>query len=99
VMSSPVTNQKPKQNARLRFTFVTDGVESAIAQAKQAAGEKNVTLGGGPTIARHCLSLGLIDELQLGMVPVLLGAGLRLFDQLDLPVELERVRMSEEASI
>ena len=61
---------QPKQNARLRFTFVTDGVESAIAQAKKAAGEKNVTIVGGPTIARHCLSLGLIDELQLGIVPV-----------------------------
>ena len=68
-------------------------------KAKKAAGEKNVTIVGGPTIARHCLSLGLIDELQLGIVPVLLGAGLRLFDQLDRQIELERVRMSEEASI
>jgi len=93
------TVPKPKQNARLRFTFVTDGVESAIAQAKKAAGEKNVTIVGGPTIARRCLSLRLIDELQLGIVPVLLGAGLRLFDQLDRQIELERVRMSEEASI
>ena len=99
VLTHTVPQQKPKQNARLRFTFVTDGVESAIAQAKKAAGEKNVTIVGGPTIARHCLSLGLIDELQLGIVPVLLGAGLRLFDQLDRQIELERVRMSEEASI
>jgi dihydrofolate reductase len=74
-------------------------VESAIAQAKKAAGEKNVTIGGGPTIACHCLSLELIDELHLGIVPVLLGVGLRLFDQLDRQIELERVRMSEEASI
>ena len=99
VLTHTVPKPQPKQNARLRFTFVTDGVESAIAQAKKAAGEKNVTIVGGPTIARHCLSLGLIDELQLGIVPVLLGAGLRLFDQLDRQIELERVRMSEEASI
>src|SRR6266576_3369031 len=71
VLTHTVPQQKPKQNARLRFTFVADGVESAIAQAKKAAGEKNVTIVGGPTIARHCLSLGLIDELQLGIVPVL----------------------------
>lgn len=70
---------------------------SATNQHNQ--GEKNVTIVGGPTITRHCLSLGLIDELQLGIVPVLLGAGLRLFDQLDRQIELERVRMSEEASI
>src|SRR5438552_15668011 len=83
VLTLTVPMRQPRENARLRFTYVTDGVESAIAQAKKAAGEKNVTIVGGPTIARHCLSLGLIDELQLGIVPVLLEAGLRLFDQLD----------------
>src|SRR5207302_10970377 len=99
VLTHTVPQQKPKQNARLRFTFVTDGVESAIAQAKKAAGEKNVTIVGGPTIARHCLSLGLIDELQLGIVPVLLGAGLRLFDQLDQQIAcVPHGRLDEVAS-
>jgi dihydrofolate reductase len=99
VVTHTVPQQQPRQNARLRFTFVTDGVESAIAQARKAAREKNVVIVGGPTIARQRLSLGLIDELELGIVPVLLGAGLRMFDQLDQQIELEPIRVSEEASI
>jgi dihydrofolate reductase len=62
------------------FTFVTDGIESALAQAKEAAGERSVSLGGGAEVARQYLSAGLVDELQLNVVPVLLGAGERLFD-------------------
>lgn len=99
VVTHAAPQHKPKQNDRLRFTFVTDGVESAIAQARKAAGEKNVVMVGGPTLARRCLSLGLIDELELGIVPVLLGSGLRMFDQLDRQIELERTRASEEASV
>lgn len=99
VLRHTVPKPQPRQNDRLRFTFVTDGVESAIAQARKAAGEKNVVIVGGPTIARHCLSLGLIDELELGIVPVLLGAGLRMFDQLDQQIDLEPTKVSEEASL
>lgn len=62
------------------FTFVTDGIESALEQAKEAAEGKDVSLGGGASIARQYLAAGLIDELQLNVVPVLLGAGTRLFD-------------------
>ncbi len=62
------------------FTFVTDGIESALEQAKEAAGGKDVSLGGGADIAQQYLSAGLIDELQLNVVPVLLGEGARLFD-------------------
>jgi dihydrofolate reductase len=62
------------------FTFVTDGIESALEQAKQAAGGKDVALGGGADVAQQYLSAGLIDELQLNVVPVLLGEGTRLFD-------------------
>jgi dihydrofolate reductase len=62
------------------FTFVTDGIESALEQAKAAAGGRDVSLGGGADAARQYLSAGLVDELQLNVVPVLLGAGTRLFD-------------------
>jgi len=62
------------------FTFVTDGIESALDQAKAAADGKDVSLGGGADVAQQYLAAGLIDELQLNVVPVLLGEGARLFD-------------------
>ena len=61
------------------FTFVTDGVAHAVELARAAAGEKWVTVGGGADVARQLLALGLVDELQLHLVPVLVGDGLRLF--------------------
>ena len=72
------------------FTFVTDGVESALEQARLAAGGKDVALGGGANIAQQYLSAGLIDEMEIHLVPVLLGGGARLFENLaDAKVELE----------
>ena len=71
------------------FTFVTDGVESAVRQAKKAAGDKNVDVMGA-SIAQQCLKAGLLDEIQIDLAPVLLGGGVRLFDHLDnAPIELE----------
>ncbi|HEX7077217.1 MAG TPA: dihydrofolate reductase family protein [Candidatus Eisenbacteria bacterium] len=64
------------------FHFVTDGIESALAQAKEAARGKDVMLGGGAHAARQYLAAGLIDEMDLHLVPVLLGGGERLFDGL-----------------
>jgi dihydrofolate reductase len=64
------------------FFFVTDGIASALAQAKQAAAGKDVALGGGANAAQQYLRAGLIDELRLHVVPVLLGEGTRLFDHL-----------------
>ncbi|MGW7282004.1 dihydrofolate reductase family protein [Streptomyces sp. NPDC054844] len=62
------------------FTFVTDGIHSALAQAMAAAGDRNVDIAGGAGTVRQYLGAGLIDELQLHVVPVLLGDGLRLFE-------------------
>jgi dihydrofolate reductase len=62
------------------FTFVTDGIESALEHAKDAAGGKDVSLGGGAEVAQQYLSAGLIDQMQLNVVPILLGDGARLFD-------------------
>jgi dihydrofolate reductase len=71
------------------FTFVTDGVESAVDKAKKAAGDKNVDLIGA-SIAQQCLNAGLLDEIQIDLAPVLLGGGVRLFDHLNSgPIDLE----------
>jgi dihydrofolate reductase len=62
------------------FTFVTDGIESAVEQAKAAAGDKNVAVAGGGRMLRQVLAAGLLDRLDLHIVPVVLGDGLRLLD-------------------
>lgn len=62
------------------FTFVTDGLESAIEQARAAAGEKDVAIAGGGSMIKQALELGLLDELELHIIPVLLGTGQRLLD-------------------
>jgi len=86
----------PRENDRLTVTFVTDGVASAVAQAQAAAGAKDVQVIGGASTIQQCLQAGLLDELQIGLVPVLLGAGLRLFDQPDFePIQLEQTRVLE----
>jgi dihydrofolate reductase len=64
------------------FFFVSDGIESALAQAKEAAAGKDVSLGGGADVTQQYLAAGLIDELQLNVVPVFLGDGTRLFENL-----------------
>jgi dihydrofolate reductase len=61
------------------FTFVTDGIESALAQARAAAGERDVAIAGGAATINQCLRAGLIDELRTHVVPIMLGAGERLF--------------------
>src|SRR5437660_11279760 len=66
------------------FYFVTDGIESALEQAKKAAGEKDVRIGGGPATIRQYLAAGLLDELHLVISPVLLGRGEPLMHGLDL---------------
>jgi dihydrofolate reductase len=72
------------------FTFVTEGIESALEQARSAASGKDIALGGGASVAQQYLRAGLIDELQIHLVPVLLGDGARLFEGLgDAKIELE----------
>jgi dihydrofolate reductase len=71
------------------FEFVTEGIEAAIARAKEIAGDKTVGVNGG-TIARQCLEAGLLDEIWVDLAPVLLGSGTPFFGQLaNAPVELE----------
>ena len=73
-------------------TYVTDGIESAMAQAKAAAWDRNVLVHGAYT-AQRALEAGVLDELQIHQIPVLLGQGLRMFDVLPSPVELDVVRV------
>jgi dihydrofolate reductase len=76
------------------YTFVTDGIESALAQARAAAGDRNVDVAGGADTVQQFIRAGLLDELQLHVVPVLMGQGLRLFDRLDpRHIELEPVHV------
>jgi len=88
----PVTKQ-----GGTTFTFVTDGIEAALEQARAAAGDKDVALGGGANLVQQYLKAGLLDQLQLHVVPVLLGDGVRLFgNQLGAgQVELVRTRVIE----
>jgi dihydrofolate reductase len=72
--------REPLSLGETTFTFVTAGIESALEQANEAAGELDVHLGGGAETARQCLAAGLVDQMQLNVVPVLLGGGERLFE-------------------
>jgi dihydrofolate reductase len=86
--------REPLVKGDTTFTFVTDGIEPALERAREAAGGRDVSLGGGASVAQQYLAAGLIDELQLSVVPVLLGAGTRLFEGIaDTDVELEPVRV------
>jgi dihydrofolate reductase len=78
--------RKPLQmDGGTTFTFVTDGVDSALAQAREAAGERDVTVPGGANAIQQFLAAGLLEELQLHVVPVLLGAGERLLENVGDP--------------
>ena len=75
------------------YTFVTDGIEAALEQARAAAGDKDISIAGGAEVVQQYLAAGLIDEFQVHVVPLLLGGGVRLFDQLGTKPELEVARV------
>jgi dihydrofolate reductase len=97
VLTHAVPEQVVKgENDQLTVTFITDGVESAIEKAKAAAGDKHVMVVGGANTAQQCLRAGLVDEIHIGIVPVLFGEGLRFFEPLvNEQMELERTRIFE----
>ena len=80
------------------FTFVTDGIEAALERAREAAGDRNVLLGGGADAANQYLRAGLIDEFELHIAPVLLGAGARLFVDVG-RLELRQIRVVEAPGV
>jgi dihydrofolate reductase len=81
------------------FTFVTDGIESALAQAREAAGDKDVFLGGGADLINQYLAAGLVDELELHVAPILLGGGSRLFEGVGPDLKLEQLRAVEAPGV
>ena len=81
------------------FTFVTDGIEAALARAKDAAGDKDVFVGGGADVINQYLAAGLMDEVELHVVPLLLGGGARLFDGVGPDVQLELIRTVEAPGV
>ena len=85
----------PKQDENLTFTFVTDGIESAVAQATAAAGPRAVQVVGGVDVIRQLLDAGLVDEVHIDVMPVLLGAGLRLFGEGAARTRLEKIGVRE----
>jgi dihydrofolate reductase len=96
VLTHQAPAKMPKQTDELTFTFVTDGIQSAIRQAKAAAGEKDVNIIGAASTARQWLKAGLADELHVDIMPVLLGDGLRVFEDLGTAsIQLERIRVME----
>jgi dihydrofolate reductase len=72
--------REPLTLGETTFAFVTDGVEAAVGHAREAAGAKDVSVGGGADVGGQCLAAGLVDELNVSVVPVLLGDGARLLD-------------------
>ena len=81
------------------FTFVTDGIESALGQAREAAGDKDVFIGGGASIINQYLTAGLVDEIELHVVPQVLGSGARLLEGVGPAIKLEQLRALEAPGV
>ena len=81
------------------FTFVTDGIEAALKRAREAAGDKDVFIGGGADVINQYLAAGLVDEVELHVVPMLLGGGARLFEGVGPDVKLELLRVVEAPGV
>lgn len=96
VLTHELPKKHPKETDNLTFMFVTDGIESAIRQAKAAAGDKDVNIIGAASTAQQCLQAVLVDELHVDIMSVFLGGGLRPFENLgtELP-KLERLQVVE----
>jgi dihydrofolate reductase len=81
------------------FTFVTDGIEDALEQAREAADGKDVYIGGGADIINQYLAAGLVDELEVHVAPLILGGGERLFDGVGPDLKLEQLRAVEAPGV
>ena len=90
--------EKVTKEGGTSFTFVTDGIESAYSQAKKAAGDKDISIAGGANVIQQCIKAGFLDELQIHMVPVLLGGGTPLLDDLD-ETKLEKIRVIDSPMV
>jgi dihydrofolate reductase len=80
------------------FTFVTEGIDSAVEQAKEAAGSQDVFIAGGANVIQQCLAAGLVDEFELNVVPIVLGSGERLLKNVG-NLQLEQMRVIEAPGV
>jgi dihydrofolate reductase len=92
VLTDKVPQKHPKETRRLKFTFVTDGIGSAIGQAYAAAGLKDVTIIGSATTVQQVLNAGLADELQIDIIPIFLHNGFRPFENVDESIRLKKLK-------
>ena len=81
------------------FTFVTDGIQSALTQAREAAGDQDVFIGGGADVINQYMAAGFVDELELHVVPIILGGGARLFEGVGPDLKLELLRTVEAPGV
>jgi dihydrofolate reductase len=98
VLTHHARDPVPKQGGTT-YTFVTEGIEAALEAAREAAGEKDVQIAGGADVAQQYLRAGVLDTFQLHVVPLLLGDGVRLFDDGMGQVELECMRVVESPAV
>jgi dihydrofolate reductase len=91
--------REPLRLSDTTFTFVTDGIESALEQAKEAAGDQDVYVGGGASIINQYLAAGLVDEIEIHVSPLILGGGERLFDGVGPDLKLEQLRAVEAPGV
>lgn len=99
VLTHTPPQKYPQGNGKLSFTFVTDGIESAISQAKKAAGDKDIQVIGA-NIIQQCLNSGLCDALQIDIIPVLIGSGVRLLEHIDTEtITLERTNVEKTTDV
>jgi dihydrofolate reductase len=96
-----ITHRPPERrpDGPVEFVFVPEGVAAAVTRAREAAGDRYATIGGGADVARQCLAAGLVDELQLHVVPVLLGAGIPLFDGAGAAARLTKLRVVDAPNV
>jgi dihydrofolate reductase len=87
-----------EKNGGTTFTFV-EGIENAVEQARTAAGERDVAIGGGASVIQQAIAAGLLDELQIHLVPVLLGGGVPLFGPETTPAELDSTRVIDSPDV
>jgi dihydrofolate reductase len=98
VLTHEAREALPKEGGTT-FTFVTEGIENALEQARAAAGDKDVAIGGGANTIQQFLGAGLIDEFQLHIAPMLLGGGVRLFEQAPANLTVESTRVIESPRV
>jgi dihydrofolate reductase len=100
VLTHTPPKKYPKGNGKLSFIFVTDGIESAISQARKSAGKKDVQVVGGASTFQQVLNAGLCDEVGLDIIAVLLGKGQKMFEHIDFKkMKLERIKVEATTKI